>query len=360
MGTKVKRILHIVGAMAPGGFENFIMNVYRKIDRDKVQFDFIVHKKKDNAYDEEIEALGGRLFYVTRKGKNPIKNFLEIRNVVKENHYDTVCRHSDSAFTVVDLLAARLGGAGDTIMHSHSTTTGHKRIHAFFRTWMGLVPRRRFACSREAGRWMFGKREFTFVPNAIDTKEFLFDGKIREEMRKQWRVDGKRVYGHVGNFVYAKNHLFLVDIFREIAGKDEEAVLFLVGEGELRKEIEEKIAQSGLSDRIILTGRRKDVPSFLQMFDFLLFPSIYEGLPVSLVEAQDAGLPCLISANITKEILLTDCIRRKALEDGAESWAREAVSWLEEVWDKPRYSRDEKIREAGYGIDSLVRFYEEL
>ena len=174
----MKRIVHIVGAMAPGGFENFIMNVYRKIDRTQVQFDFIVHKKKDNAYDEEIESLGGKLYYVTRKSQNPIKNFFEIRDVIKKNGYTTVCRHSDSAFTVVDLLATKFGGAKERIMHSHSTTTGNVKIHNFFRKWMGVVPTHRFACSKAAGKWMFGNLDFTFVPNAIDTSEYLFEEKI--------------------------------------------------------------------------------------------------------------------------------------------------------------------------------------
>lgn len=356
----MKRILHIVGAMAPGGYENFIMNIYRRIDRERIQFDFIVHQKKENAYDEEIEALGGRLFYVTRKSRNPVKNFWEILRVVKNGRYDTVCRHSDSAFPIIDLFAARLGGAKDTIMHSHSTTTAHVGIHAFFRGWMGIVPARRFACSKEAGRWMFGKRRFTFIPNAIDTAEFFFDQRLRENMRKQWKMEGKRVYGHVGNFVYAKNHLFLLDVFLEISRQDKEAVLFLVGDGELRQRIEEKIRQTGLTDRVILTGRRKDVASFLQMFDLFLFPSVYEGLPVSLVEAQSTGLPCLVSGNITGEILLTDCIRRKALEDGAKGWAQEALSWLAEKAGEKRHSRDHEIKAAGYGIETLVEIYEAL
>ena len=356
----MKRVLHIVGAMAPGGFENFIMNIYRKIDREQVQFDFIVHMKKDNAYDEEIESLGGRLFYVTRKSKNPIKNFLEMRKVVKDNHYDIVCRHSDSAFTVVDLLAARLGGAKKAIMHSHSTTTGHVGIHKFFRLWMSFVPTHRFACSQAAGHWMFGKNDFTFVPNAIDTSEYLYHADVRKSMRKEWNVDSKNVYGHVGNFVYAKNHLFLLEVFKEITLKDDNAVLFLVGEGELREEIEQKIVELKLQDKVILTGRRKDVVRFLQMFDLFLFPSVYEGLPVSMVEAQCTGLSCLISSSITDEIMLTDCVRQKSLEESPQNWAKTAMEMLEAGKQQERHSRQEEIKKAGYGIEELVKFYEKI
>ena len=356
----MKRMIHIVGAMAPGGFENFIMNIYRKIDREKIQFDFIVHMKKDNAYDEEIESLGGKLYYVTRKSRNPIKNFFEMRKVVKDNHYDIVCRHSDSAFTVVDLLAARLGGAKKVIMHSHSTTTGHVGIHNFFKLWMAVVPTQRFACSQAAGEWMFGKSDFTFVPNAINTSEYLYHADIRESMRREWKVEAKNVYGHVGNFVYAKNHVFLLEVFKEISEKDENAVLFLVGEGELREEIERKIKELKLEEKVVLTGRRKDVVRFLQMFDLFLFPSVYEGLPVSMVEAQCSGLSCLISDSITDEIMLTDCVKRKSLKESPESWARTSMEMLSLGKQKERYSRQKEIIEAGYGIDELVSFYENI
>ena len=356
----MKRVIHIVGAMAPGGFENFIMNIYRKMDRSKIQFDFIVHKKKDNAYDEEIESLGGRLFYVTRKSKNPVKNFFQIRSIIKKQNYEIACRHSDSAFTVVDLLAARLGGAKKVIMHSHSTTTGNVKIHKFFRTWMGVVPTHRFACSQAAGKWMFGNLDYTFVPNAIDTSQYLYHADIRESMRKEWNVKDKNVYGHVGNFVYAKNHLFLLDVFKQITLKDEKAILFLIGEGELREEIEAKIQELELKDKVVLTGRRKDVVNFLQMFDLFFFPSVYEGLPVSMVEAQCSGLKCLISDCITEEIMLTDCVKRKSLQDSVASWADTAMEMLEEGKEKQRYSRNEEIIAAGYGIDELVKFYENI
>lgn len=356
----MKRMIHIVGAMAPGGFENFIMNIYRKMDREQIQFDFIVHMKKDNSYDEEIESLGGRLFYVTRKSKNPVKNFFEIRKVIKKNNYQIVCRHSDSAFTVVDLLAAKLAGAKKIIMHSHSTTTGNVKIHNFFRKWMAFVPTHRFACSKAAGQWMFGDLDYTFVPNAIDTSKYLYQEAVREEMRREWDVEAKNVYGHVGNFVYAKNHLFLLDVFKKITLEDENAVLFLIGDGELREDIECKIKELDLQDKVTLTGRRKDVADFLQMFDLLLFPSVYEGLPVSMVEAQCSGLSCLISASITDEIMLTDCIRQMDLKENVSEWSRVAMEMLKTGKQAERYSRQEEIIKAGYGIDNLVKFYENI
>ena len=162
----------------------------------------------------------------------------------------------------------------------------------------------------------------------------------------------------MGSFVYAKNHPFLIDVFREISKQDEKAVLFLVGDGDSRKEIEEKVAEYGLADKVIFTGRRMNVPDFLQMFDVLLFPSVYEGLPVSLVEAQTSGLQCLISDRITDEVILTDCARAYSIDLGAEAWAKKAMEVMDLTKSTVRESKQEQIKEVGYDIHSLVQFYE--
>lgn len=354
----MKYFVHIVGSMAPGGIENFIMNIYRNIDREKIQFHFILNMKKEVSYDEEIESMGGKIYYVTRKAENPIKNFLEVRKIIREQKYDTVCRHSDNAFTVVDLLAAKLAGTKRIIMHSHSTQTKNSGLHKFFRLWFPYVTTHRFACSKTAGKWMYGNKDFQVVPNAIDTDKFLYSESIRNKMRKEWNVEDAHVYGHVGSFVYAKNHPFLLDVFHEISKQDEKAVLFLVGDGDLRKEAEEKVKEYGLEKKVIFTGRRMNVPDFLQMFDVLLFPSVYEGLPVSLVEAQTSGLQCLISDRITDEVILTDCARNYAIDLGAESWAKKAMEVMEKAQNTARESKQEKIKEVGYDIHSLTKFYE--
>lgn len=354
----MKYFVHVVGSMAPGGIENFIMNIYRNIDREKIQFHFILNMKKEVSYDDEIERMGGKIHYVTRKAENPIKNFLEVRKIIKENQYDTVCRHSDNAFTVVDLLAAKLAGTKRIIMHSHSTQTKNTGLHKFFRLWFPYVTTHRFACSKTAGKWMYGKADFQVVYNAIDTDKFAYSEEIRNKMRKEWDVENAHVYGHVGSFVYAKNHPFLLDVFHEISKKDEKAVLFLVGDGDLRKEAEEKVKEYGLEKKVIFTGRRMNVPDFLQMFDVLLFPSVYEGLPVSLVEAQTSGVQCLISERITDEVILTDCARSYSIDLGVESWAKKAMEVMDLAQNTTRKSRQEEIKEVGYDIHSLTKFYE--
>ena len=151
----MKRMVHIVGAMAPGGLESFIMNIYREIDRKQVQFDFIVHDHPENSYEEEIKNMGGRIFTPTRKSKSILKNFSDMYHIIKKEKFDAVFRHSDNAFAVLDLLAAKWAGASKIIMHSHSTSTTSKKIHTLFKPWISHITTHNFACSQAAGIWMF-------------------------------------------------------------------------------------------------------------------------------------------------------------------------------------------------------------
>lgn len=353
----MKRMLHIVGGMYPGGLENFIMNIYRNLNRQEVQFDVIVHSIRPGDYTEEIKSLGGKVYLAPRKSKHPIKNFLEIKRIVKENQYDVVIRHSDNAFPVLDLLAAKMGGAKKRIYQSHSSSSSHVGLHKFFRLFMGSWATHRFACSENAGKWMYGKRDFQIVKNAIDIKKYLFRQDVREKVRKEWGMEDKVVYGHVGIYMPAKNHEFLISFFETIAKKQENARLLLIGEGSLREAMEEQIARLGLEEKVILTGIRNDVPDLLQMTDVFLFPSVYEGLPLSVIEAQSVGLKCLISDRITKEVVVTDLVTRLSLEEGEERWADCAIALSKQYERKNTF---DEIAKAGYNVSTLAKWYGEL
>lgn len=356
----MKRMLHIVGGMYPGGLENFIMNIYRNLDRDRVQFDVIVHSIREGDHTKEIEAMGGKVYLAPRKSRHPLGNFLTIRRIVKENGYQVVIRHSDNAFPVLDLLAARMGGAKRRIYQSHSSDSSHVGLHKFFRLFMGLIPTDRFACSENAGKWMYGSREFRIVKNAIDVEQYRFSARIREQVRREWKMEECVVYSHVGIYMPAKNHKFLVDFFAELIKKQPNARLLLIGEGGLREEIEGQVKELHLEKQVILTGIRSDVPALLQMTDVFLFPSVYEGLPLSVIEAQSAGLPCLISDRITKEVVVTDQVIRIPLEKPKEYWADQAVALSEAPRDKYAETSQELVRKAGYDVKELAKWYEEL
>lgn len=353
----MKRMLHIVGGMYPGGLENFIMNIYRNLDHDKVQFDVIVHSIREGDYTKEIEAAGGKVYLAPRKSRHPLGNFFAIRKIVKENGYQVVIRHSDNAFPVLDLLAAWMGGAKKRIYQSHSSNSSHVGLHKFFRMFMGWIPTDRFACSENAGKWMYGKRSFQIVKNAIDVEQNRFSGELREQARNEWQMEDCVVYSHVGIYMPAKNHKFLVEFFSEIVKKQPNARLLLIGEGGLREEIERQVKELHLEKQVILTGIRSDVPKLLQMTDVFLFPSIYEGLPLSVIEAQAAGLPCLISDRITKEVVVTDQVVSMSPDEPKERWAQQAVALSENPRDSYAVTSQELVRKAGYDVKDLAEWY---
>lgn len=361
----MKRILHIVGGMCLGGAENFIMNVYRNIDREKLQFDFIVHKRVDGDFCNEIESMGGRIYLAPRKSKHPIKNLQMIADTVKENKYEIVERHSANAYSVLDLKAAKKGGATRLIFHSHSTNTGMKMVHKFFRMQMKKIPTDRFTCSDNAGKWMYGKLDYKVICNAIDIEKYAFNIGVREEVREELNLNDKHIFMHVGNLRAPKNHIFLLEYFNLIASKDENAVLVLVGEGNERVNIEAKIDELKLSEKVMLLGVRHDIARLLQAADIFFLPSVYEGLPVSVIEAQAAGLICLLSDVVTKDVAVTNNVHYLSLNDSYEIWADKSLTLLNESIDcfekrKDTASIYKQLSKAGYDVKMLAKFYENL
>lgn len=365
-------MLHIVGSMSPSGIGNFIMNIYRNVDRSRLQFDFIVHEHRVVSFDEEILEMGGRLFYVTRKAVNPVKNFLEIRKIVQEGGYQMVFRHTDTATVALDLLAAKLGGASRRIPHSHSTSTPNRKIHRLFQPFLNAVSTDYFACSDLAGKWLYGHENYEVVLNGIDTKTFVFSDQIRGEVREQEGLEGKLVFGHVGNFLPVKNHDFMLAIYCCIHKQCENTALMFVGDGKLRSEIEKKAEDLGLSENVVFCGVRNDTFRLLQAMDLFLFPSFYEGMPIALVEAQAAGLPCLISDTVTEEVMITDLVSKMQIpQPGAQEaeWSEESKKAMAEKWaakavklarETVRMDTSELIQKSGFSVEKLARIYENL
>lgn len=358
----MKRMVHIVGNLAPGGMGSFLMNLYRNIDREKVQFDFIVMGEKKQNYHKEAEELGAHIYKVTGLSQNPIKYFCEIRDIIRKNKYDVVFRHTDVATVAIDMLAAKLGGAKKRIPHSHSTDSKHLLVHYLFRPFLRMLSTDYFSCSQPAAEWMYGrkisqKKKYCLIKNGIDLEKYVYDPLVSAKKRKELGIaEGDFVIGHVGNFVYAKNHLFLLEIFAELLKKKPNAKLVLAGDGELRDEIEQKMKELGIKDKAFLLGMRNDIAQLLQAMDIFLFPSIYEGLPVALVEAQASGLPCVISDTIAPESKMTEHIQAYSLNESAEQWA----DYILELSEYGRADSIEILRSAGYDIMNTVSFYEEF
>lgn len=352
------RILHIVGAMYPGGMENFIMNLYRNIDRTRFQFDFVVHQQKDNDYTEEIEKLGGRVYLLPRLTRKPFSNLHRIRRLVRENHYPMVIRHTANALVAPQLLAAKSAGAV-TVCHSHNETDPQLRLHRMGQKLMRRAADIRLACSEKAGRWMYGDQSFEVIHNAIDIPRFAYRESKAAKIREEFHLKGKHAYGNIANFIASKNHSYLLRIYREIIALDPDAVCFCLGEGDLRPQIEEEIKELHLEGRVILTGIRGDVPDFMSALDVLVFPSRFEGLPLTLIEAQAAGLPSLISDTITGDVIVTEgIVQQLSIELDPKEWAERAVLLAKEQSD--RTCPYESIAAAGYDIRQLVQWYQKF
>lgn len=355
------RVLQVVTYMERGGLETMLMNYYRSIDRTKVQFDFLVHRQNRAAYDDEIEALGGKIHRL------PVlipwsRSYQAALNDFFKNHpeYQIVHVHQDCLSSVI-LKAAQKNGVSVRIGHSHSSSQDKDLkyfIKLFYKRFIPKYATHLFACGKQAGDWMFGGAEYQIVNNAIDAPAYRFDPEVSRSMRASLPLaEDAWVIGHVGRFSWPKNHSFLVEIFAKIYQKKPNARLLLVGEGNLRPQIQEKVRQMGLEDVVIFTGIRKDVPRVMQAMDVFLFPSLYEGVPVTMVEAQAAGLPCYISDKVPIECKMTQLVSQISLDKSAEQWAEQILSAANErVQDTLP-----EIRKAGYDIESnaawLQNFY---
>ncbi len=356
------RVLYVHGGQLNyGGTEAYMMNYYRHFDRTKLQVDFAVHGFARGVYEDEIEAMGGRVFYLPIKSEDYFGNLKALREIYKSGSYSIVHSHMDAMNAVV-LKQAKKCGIPVRISHSHNTQHQTKNklklaLNDYAKRQIRKYATELFACSDLAGQWLYGADSFTVLNNAIDTEKYRFDPEKRRRMRASLGIGERFAVGHVGRLSFQKNHDFLLAVFRCLHEAHPEAVLLLVGDGERRAEIEAKIAEYSLQDSVILTGNRSDIPELLQAMDVFLFPSLFEGLPVTLVEAQAAGLPCLISDTITQKTALTDQVRFLSLEASPESWA-------EAVWNGKAVSRSEscdKVRAAGYDIaeqaEKLQEFY---
>lgn len=351
------RVLHVVTNMCRGGLETMIMNYYRHIDRTKVQFDFLVHRDFESDYDAEILSLGGRIHHLPRL--NPFSpSYLGKLDAFFAEHpeYRIVHSHLD-CMAGIPLKYAQKHGVPVRIGHAHSSSQDKDLKYPLKLIYKKNIARQAtdlFACSEAAGSWMFGGVPFRVVNNAIDTHRYAFDPALRKQARQELGIGADElIFGHVGRFVPAKNHTFLIQILAQTPA----AKLLLVGDGELCASVEEQARELGVLDRVIFTGVRPDVERMLQVMDVFVFPSVYEGLPLTIVEAQSAGLPCLISDGVPIECKKSDLVTQIPLDAGTLHWAKAALTAAK----SPRISPLDQIRASGFDIVEnaawLTEFY---
>lgn len=359
------RVLQVVGIMNRGGAESMIMNLYRNINREKIQFDFVENSFEEAGYDKEILSMGGRIYRCPHHiGKNHFEYKKWWKDFFKKHkgEYKIIHGHIGSTAAIYLKIAKKNGLY--TIAHSHSSAFGGG-IHGLMYQIMSYPTRYIadyfFACSYDSGISRYGSKvgnnldKCTVVNNAVEANKFAFNKEVRDKYREDFGLKNKFVIGHIGRYLEVKNHTFLVDIFSEIHNRNKNTVLVLIGDGPLRKQIEEKVHRLSLDGSVKFLGVRSDIAQLTQMLDVLAFPSLYEGLPVTLIECQAAGLPCVCSDVITRNVDITGLCKFVSLN--------EKKKWIDTILSCDVIQRKittDKIVDAGYDIESIVHWMEEF
>lgn len=343
------RVLHVCQRMEAAGIQSFLMNMYRNIDRTKVQFDFLVHYKEEQFYDDEIEEMGGHIYkFSVREDYNIFKYIKELRVFFEEHtEYQIIHAHMDTLGAFY-LKSAKRANIKVRIAHAHSASVQNgikKAPRLFMISRYKKYANQLFACSEKAGEFMFPNEQYHIINNAIDTKKFKYNQDIREKKREELCVNEKFVIGHVGRFCVEKNQIFLLQIMKEIIKIREDAILLLIGSGEDEKKINEFIDNNEMREYVKMLGNRGDINELCQAMDIFTLPSIYEGLPLAGIEAQASGLPCIFSDTITPKADVTGNVEFLSLEESTYNWAKCIINKFE---NHNRENVEELIQKAGY------------
>ena len=363
------RVLHVLNSMNMGGIQTTLINIFRKIDREKVVFDFLVETGVDCDYSEEIKKLGGKIFSVTPRRKSIIQNRKDLNKFFKEHkEYKIVHMHVSSLSYITPLIYAKKYKVPVRIIHSRNTKEGgsflHNILHNMNKLRLNGLADYYFACSGLAGEWLYNKKilnsdKYRIINNGIDTNKFKFNPEVRNKMRKELDCEKNIALICVGRLHPQKNHFFLLDVFNEFKKINKNAKLYLLGDGALRDKIEEKIDNLGLNDSVILLGMRKNVNEISWAMDAFVMPSFYEGLPGSVVEAQGSGLPCIISDRITREVKLTDLVEYVSIDESPEVWAKIIDKKIKSV---KRKDMSGELIDKGFDMNTIAKkmaeFYE--
>lgn len=354
------RIAQIIGKWVGGGVESVVMNYYRNIDHEKIQFDFICDSDSTNIPYDEIEKLGGKVILIPPYQK-VFKYQKELRKVLRNGNYKIIHSHINT-LSVFPLYAAKKVGIPVRIAHSHSTTNKREwkknMLKQILRPFSKTFATDYMCCSELAGRWQFGNKEFDkgnvyLLNNAIDLEKFKYDEIKRKQKRRELSIKNDTlVIGHIGRFVPVKNHSFLIDIFNEIHKKEKNSILLLAGQGPLMEETKKKVKELNLENNVMFLGQRNDANELYQAFDALLLPSLYEGLGMVLIEAQCAGLPSFASTEVPKIAKVSDVLDFIDLTTPKEIWV-DII--LQSINNYKRNNRLKDCQKFGYDINKEVK-----
>lgn len=356
------KVLQIVSSLGSGGVESMLYNYYSYIDRSRIHFDFVVHGNTVGMLEERMQGLGSKVFHVTPKKKSFLKNMLEMNKIIKNGKYDVIhCHQNFSNFS--PLFLARQNHIPVRICHAHGCRQAkgvkEKIGNHFFRLLNIINANYFFSCAMEAGRWLYGKNWHTgekniIMHNAIDINKFSYHVKVRKKYRNIFKIEDKIVLLHVGRFSDEKNQFFMINILERLMIQSDQYVLLFAGDGAMKKNVEKQARRRGLNHRVLFLGARNDVSELMSAADIFLLPSKHEGFPVTLIEAQAAGLTIFTSDAVTKETAVTDLIEYLPINN-IDLWVKKILQFN----ITGRKSRIFDIENAGYSIDKRANDYAE-
>ena len=353
-----------MGKMMGGGVEATVMNYYRHLDHDRVQFDFVVDDNSTVVPEEEIKSLGGRVFVVPRYKNLPayIRGCKELFTRIKPD----VVHSQMNVLSVFPLYAAKHAGVSVRIAHSHSTSNPQEHIRDLakkvLKPFAKIYPTAYAACSRHAAIWLFGKKfvdsgNVYIMKNALQVEDFVFNNDIRQQKRIELGVDDSQlVIGQVGRMSSQKNQMFGLDVFAQILKKRPNAIMMFAGDGEIMDEVQTHAKELGVTSNVRFLGVRDDIADLYKAFDVLAFPSLYEGFGMAAVEAQAADLPVAASTEVPDEaVIIGELVKRIPLSASTQQWADLLIRLAEDKRASGRSSRQKEITEAGYEITSSAK-----
>lgn len=354
------RVAQIMGKLWAGGVEMVVFNYYRAIDKNKVQFDFYYDEDSTVAPPQDLVAMGARFIQIPPYQKLPI--YLKtLKKHFKENNYTIVHSHINT-LSVFPLYMAWRCKVPVRIAHNHSVPGGEsiKRtaLKYVLRVTSKMFPTDYFACSEKAGRWLFGDKNFevgkvTVIKNAIDFERFRPDDEVIKPLKEKYELDGKFVIGHVGRFTFAKNHRFLIDIFKNIVIRKENAVLMLVGDGEMNEQIHSWVKDAEIEDKVVFVGQVTNPELYYRLANVMVLPSVFEGLSLSTIESQIAGVPVVVSTAIPEEAVISNCCVR--LDLTSEEWCDTILSIANKLVVLDARSNSYDITKAVLKLEEIYR-----
>lgn len=360
MGSKIK-IAMLAGKFEVTGISVVIMNYCKVLDKDRYDLTIIAGTPIAGQYVIEAEKAGIKIISLPSRRNDPFNHYLALYKALKSGKYDIIHDHGNSSMMAIELTLAKWSGVKVRIAHSHNSVCPNMKLHRLLNPYFKTTYTKALACGALAGEWLFGKNQFEVLPNGFNTREFIFNEKAREQIRKELHVENRFVIGHIGRFNSQKNQPFLLQVFKEIAGHRKDAVLLLVGAGPDFESTKQLVAKHPYKDQIILYGETKNVSGMYSAMDVFALPSRYEGLPVVLLEAQISGLPCIVSDTVTKEVDFGK-IQWESLTNEPRVWADRILdASVSENIARQQYYQDnyDKIKkfDIGYTVNQLDTIY---